>query len=71
MRYLGLESAAFVSLLPEQHVFTPTEECSVLHMDGDPLVEPELDSFSRFLPLPYRVAIIFVCGNETVPMHAE
>lgn len=34
-------------------------------MDGDPVVEPELDSFSRILPLPYRVAIIFVCGNAT------
>ncbi|KAI9697599.1 MAG: protein-ER retention protein [Candelina mexicana] len=31
-------------------------------MDGDPSVEPELDSFSLFLPLPYRVAIILVLG---------
>lgn len=32
-------------------------------MDGDPAVEPELDSFSRILPLPYRVAIILVAGE--------
>lgn len=31
-------------------------------MDGDPAVEPELDAFSLILPLPYRVAIIFVAG---------
>jgi len=31
-------------------------------MDGDPSVEPEVDSFSLVLPLPYRVAIILVCG---------
>lgn len=31
-------------------------------MDGDPAVEPEIDSFSRVLPLPYRVAIIVVFG---------
>ncbi|KAK5097368.1 protein-ER retention protein [Exophiala xenobiotica] len=31
-------------------------------MDGDPKVESELDPFSRVLPLPYRVAIILVCG---------
>ena len=31
-------------------------------MDGDPAVEPELDAFSLVLPLPYRVAIIFVAG---------
>jgi hypothetical protein len=31
-------------------------------MDGDPAVEPELDSFSLVLPLPYRVAIIIVLG---------
>lgn len=33
-------------------------------MDGDPAVEPELDSFSRVLPLPYRVALIIVLGME-------
>jgi hypothetical protein len=32
-------------------------------MDGDPGVEPELDGFSLFLPLPYRVAIILVAGR--------
>ena len=31
-------------------------------MDGDPFVEPELDSFSLYLPLPYRVALIIVLG---------
>jgi hypothetical protein len=31
-------------------------------MDGDPSVEPELDSFSRTLPLPYRVALLVVLG---------
>lgn len=32
-------------------------------MDGDPAVEPELDSFSRTLPLPYRVALLVVLGT--------
>ncbi|OCT50413.1 putative exs family protein [Cladophialophora carrionii] len=31
-------------------------------MDGDVAVEPEVDSFSLILPLPYRVAIIIVLG---------
>lgn len=31
-------------------------------MDGDPAVEPELDSFSLTFPLPYRVALIVVLG---------
>merc|ERR1712093_488266 len=31
-------------------------------MDGDPAVEPELDSFSLTLPLPYRVALVVVLG---------
>lgn len=34
-------------------------------MDGDPAVEPELDTFSLILPLPYRVALILVLGNTT------
>ncbi|KAK4181267.1 EXS family-domain-containing protein [Triangularia setosa] len=29
-------------------------------MDGDPAVEPQLDSFSLAFPLPYRVAIIVI-----------
>lgn len=33
-------------------------------MDGDPAVEPELDTFSLFLPLPYRVAIVLVLGTS-------
>lgn len=32
-------------------------------MDLDPAVEPELDSFSLTLPLPYRVALIIVLGT--------
>ena len=32
-------------------------------MDGDPAVEPELDSFSLTFPLPYRVAFIIVLGR--------
>jgi hypothetical protein len=35
-------------------------------MDGDPAVEPELDPFSLVLPLPYRVALIFVLGKSLV-----
>ncbi|KAF1984516.1 EXS-domain-containing protein [Aulographum hederae CBS 113979] len=33
-------------------------------MDGDPVIEPEVDvdGFSRVLPLPYRVAVIIVLG---------
>ncbi|KAI9728972.1 MAG: protein-ER retention protein [Chrysothrix sp. TS-e1954] len=31
-------------------------------MDGDPAVEPELDTFSLILPLPYRVSLIIVLG---------
>lgn len=32
-------------------------------MDGDPAVEPQLDTFSMILPLPYRIAVILVLGN--------
>ena len=32
-------------------------------MDPAPGEEPQLDPFSRFLPLPYRVAIITVLGR--------
>lgn len=35
-------------------------------MDGDPAVEPELDTFSLYLPLPYRVAFILVLGTILV-----
>lgn len=31
-------------------------------MDGDPVVEPELDFFSLTFPLPYRVAFIVIIG---------
>jgi hypothetical protein len=30
-------------------------------------MEPQLDTFSLFLPLPYRVAIILVLGMRTWP----
>lgn len=33
-------------------------------MDGDPAVEPQLDSFSLTFPLPYRVAFIVVLGKS-------
>lgn len=37
-------------------------------MDGDPAVEPQLDSFSLTFPLPYRVAFIVVLGkNHSIP----
>lgn len=32
-------------------------------MDLDPHEEPELDSFSLILPLPYRVALIIILGT--------
>lgn len=32
-------------------------------MDGDPAVEPELDSFSLAFPLPYRVGFIATLGQ--------
>ena len=31
-------------------------------MDGDPVVGPELDTFSLIFPLPYRVAFIIILG---------
>lgn len=35
-------------------------------MDGDPAVEPQLDSFSLTFPLPYRVAFIIVLGKDRI-----
>ena len=35
-------------------------------MDGDPAVEPELDTFSLILPLPYRIAVIVVLGMPKI-----
>lgn len=35
-------------------------------MDGDPAVEPQLDSFSLTFPLPYRAAFIVVAGESLV-----
>ena len=35
-------------------------------MDGDPAVEPQLDSFSLTFPLPYRVAFIVVAGESAL-----
>ena len=43
-------------------------------MDGDPAVEPELDTFSLILPLPYRIAVILVLGMADVdgnPYHLQ
>jgi len=37
-------------------------------MDGDPIVEPQLDKFSLILPLPYRIAVIFVLGMRPLPL---
>lgn len=37
-------------------------------MDGDSVVEPELDTFSLLFPLPYRVAIILVLGGQSVSL---
>jgi hypothetical protein len=37
-------------------------------MDGDPSVEPELDGFSLYLPLPYRVALIIVLGTAAAKL---
>lgn len=37
-------------------------------MDGDPAVEPRLDSFSLTFPLPYRVAFIVVLGKAPAPL---
>ena len=37
----------------------------VYRMDVDPAVEPELDTFSLILPLPYRIAVIFVLGKRS------
>lgn len=36
-------------------------------MDGDPSIEPELDTLGLFLPLPYRVAVILVLGIISIP----
>ncbi len=38
-------------------------------MDADPAVEPELDTVSLILPLPYRIAIIFVLGMPHCELH--
>lgn len=35
-------------------------------MDGDPAVEPELDTFSLTFPLPYRIAFVLVLGTVDV-----
>jgi len=36
-------------------------------MDGDPAVEPELDTFSLSFPLPYRIAFVLVLGTIEDP----
>jgi hypothetical protein len=35
-------------------------------MDGDPSVEPALDTLSLYLPLPYRVSLLLVLGTPSV-----
>jgi hypothetical protein len=40
-------------------------------MDGDPTVEPSLDSFSLFLPLPFRVAVIIVLGTSLLTTYLD
>ena len=35
-------------------------------MDVDAAVEPELDALGLILPLPYRVAVIFVLGRPSL-----
>lgn len=40
-------------------------------MDGDPAVEPELDTFSLILPLPYRIAVILVLGRRIIFFHTR
>lgn len=32
-------------------------------MDGDPAVDPRLDSFSLTFPLPFRVAFLVILGG--------
>ena len=39
-------------------------------MEEDPAVEPELDTFSLILPLPYRIAVIFVLGASDVCVYS-
>ena len=38
-------------------------------MDANPAVEPELDTVSLILPLPYRIAVIFVLGMRHCVLH--
>ena len=38
-------------------------------MEADPTVEPELDGFSLILPLPYRIAVIFVLGQSPLGIY--
>jgi hypothetical protein len=37
-------------------------------MDGDPAVDPGLDSFSLAFPLPYRVGFIATLGEHKNPV---
>lgn len=63
--FLNVESSSRAS----SSVPTSASVEYVYGMDGDPAVEPELDTFSLILPLPYRVAVILVLGiaNVTLP----
>lgn len=44
-------------------LFVRAQYESIANMDGEK--GAEIDGFSRFLPLPYRVAIILVAGEQT------
>lgn len=37
-------------------------------MDDDPAVEPGLDAFSLWVPLPFRIGTIIVLGSFFSPM---
>lgn len=68
--------ARFFSCIPWRSELDLNNQTSVSFlllevMDGDPAVEPELDSFSLVLPLPYRVGIIVVLGEENSPTAAH
>lgn len=60
---LHLGSPAAVTPLVASYLSFDAALSTAVTMDGDPAVEPELDSFSLTLPLPYRVALVVVLGT--------
>ena len=40
-------------------------------MEQDPAVESGLDTFSLILPLPYRIAVIFVLGMRPLYLQSQ